>query len=57
VLTPLPWGQVLLLAAPVNLLFVILVSFSEELTFRGYCLQRIEISLGRPMGVLLASLV
>jgi membrane protease YdiL (CAAX protease family) len=57
VLSPLPWDQVLFAAIPANLSFVALVSFSEELTFRGYCLQRIEISLGRPMGVLLSSLI
>jgi membrane protease YdiL (CAAX protease family) len=38
-------------------LFAIVVSFSEELTYRGYCLQRIEVSLGRPVAVVLSSLV
>lgn len=57
VLTPLPRDQVLFVAIPGGLFFAILVSFSEELTFRGYCLQRIELSLGRQAGVLLSSLI
>jgi membrane protease YdiL (CAAX protease family) len=57
VLTPLPWNQVLFLAIPANLFLAILVSFSEELTFRGYCLQRIELSMERQAGALLSSLV
>jgi membrane protease YdiL (CAAX protease family) len=57
VLSPLPWNQVLFIAIPANFLFAILASFSEELTFRGYCLQRIGLSLGRRAGVLLSSLI
>jgi membrane protease YdiL (CAAX protease family) len=40
-----------------NLLFALLVSFSEELTYRGYCLQRIEVTLGGRAAVLLSSLI
>ncbi len=55
--TPLPRDQVLLVAILASLLFAILVSFSEELTYRGYCLQRLEPGLGRLAGVLLSSLI
>jgi membrane protease YdiL (CAAX protease family) len=37
--------------------FALLVSFSEEPTFRGYCLQRIELSLGTRWGVVLSSVI
>jgi membrane protease YdiL (CAAX protease family) len=57
VLIPLPWNQILLIAVPASFFLAIPVSFSEELTFRGYCLQRIETGLGRQAGVVLSSLI
>lgn len=45
-LSPLPGHDVSPEVIPSLFAFALLVSFSEELTFRGYCLQRIELGLG-----------
>jgi membrane protease YdiL (CAAX protease family) len=56
-LSPLPSNHISFSAVLGALTFALLVSFSEELTFRGYCLQRMELSLGRRAGMVLSALI